>query len=47
MLTIPATTSDVGELQSSDRACGIAKNIQYLLKIISYLRFLAHQESAI
>jgi len=47
IITLPATTKDVGELLSSTHASEKATNRQCLLKIISNLRFFARQGSAI
>jgi len=43
VLTLPATTRDVGELLSSAHACERAVNQRCLLEILSNLRFLARQ----
>ena len=47
VITLPATTKDVGELLSSVHASEKATNRQCLLKILSNLRFFARQGSAI
>ena len=47
VLTLPASTGDVGELLSSAHAREKAANRHCLLKVISTLRFLARQGCAI
>ena len=47
VITLPATTKDVGELLSTVHASEKATNRQCLLKILSNLRFIARQGSAI
>ena len=46
-MTLPATTRDVGEILSSTLAKEKADNRQCLLKVLSSLRFLVRQDSAI
>lgn len=43
LLTLPTTTSDVGEMLSSTLIKEKAENRQCLLKVLSSLRFLARQ----
>ena len=47
VITLPATTKDVGELLSSVHASEKATNRHCLLKILSNLRFFARQGCAI
>ena len=43
MVTLPNTTSDVGEMLSSSHAAEKQKNRQYILKVAQNIRFLARQ----
>lgn len=47
MVTLPATTSDVGDLLSSSYASQKQANREYLLKLIQNVRFLARQGLAL
>ena len=47
MITLPATTSDIGDLLSSNYASQKQVNREYLLKIIHNVRFLARQGLAL
>ena len=47
IITLPATTSDVGEMLSKAHAQEKSENRQVLLTILSNLRFLARQACAI
>ena len=47
VITLPATTPDVGEMLSTILACDRANNWHCLLKVLSSLQYLARQGCAI
>ena len=47
MVTLPATTSDIGYLLSSNYASQKQANREYLLKVIQNVKFLARQGLAL